>query len=710
VHFHGKQLISANHLVQAPQLNRPLTSLKGIGSKRAELLAEKGLHTILDLLLFTPIRYEDRSLVVPISETREGVPVLVRGKVVSGREERYFRSGKGLFRITIKDKTSDVDLLWFRYRKAHLKGFAKKDLELTAYGKIQDNRGRRQMLHPDIYPADQDKKKGAPGFYPVYSAIRGLSGKVMRSVIREALDQYQKTLTDGIPGETLLSLGLPGLRESIRHIHFPPRGSSIELLNRFNTRFHQRLTFDRFFNVMLAIAFRKKSRDRRRGPVLSIPEDLIYRVKECFPFTLTGDQSGVIQEIFRDLNGERPMNRLLQGDVGCGKTVVAAAASYATIFNNWQVAIMAPTQVLAKQHFVYFSGLQKKMGFRPVLLTGGIKNSERLEAYEKVKNARHNLIIGTQALIQEGLSFSRLGLVIIDEQHRFGVTQRAMLDEKGENPHLLIMSATPIPRTLSMTVYADLDISSIKEYPEGHQAVKTFIVDKSQKRKVFDTINERMAANEQAIVICPVIEGSEDMDLKNALQMHEKLARLYSPRFHVGLIHGRLSSDEKDRVMEQFRNGRIDLLVGTTVIEVGVHAEGATVMVIEHPERFGLGQLHQLRGRVGRGKKQGLCLLMASKGLQEEAVSRLNILVQSHDGFEIAQKDLEMRGQGKLTGTVQAGAGELDLSEVFREPELLMAAKKEAEKVLDSDPELSLPENRILRQMAESTYTGPTDF
>jgi ATP-dependent DNA helicase RecG len=529
-------------------------------------------------------------------------------------------------------------------------------------------------------------------------------------VIREALNQYQKNLIDGIPGKILDSLGLPGLRESINHIHFPPRGSSIELLNRFNTKFHQRLTFDRFFGLMLGIAFRKKTRDSRSGPVLLIPKDLIDRTRECFPFTLTGDQNSVIQEIFRDLNSEKPMNRLLQGDVGCGKTVVAAAASYATTLNNWQVAIMAPTQVLAKQHFLYFSGLSKKMGFRPVLLTGAIKNAERQEAYEKVKNAWYNLIIGTHALIQESLYFSRLGLVIIDEQHRFGVTQRAMLDRKGENPHLLIMSATPIPRTLSMTVYADLDISSIKEYPEGHQAVKTFIVDKNQKRKVYNTINERMAAGEQAIVICPVIEGSEDLNLKNALQMHEKLVKLFSPRFHVGLIHGRLSSDEKDRVMEQFMNSRIDLLVGTTAIEVGVHAADATVMVIEHPERFGLSQLHQLRGRVGRGEKQGLCLLMASGGLQEDAVARLNILVQSHDGFEIARKDLEIRGQGKLTGTVQAGTGELDISEIFREPELLKGAKKEAEKILASDPDLSLPENRILRQMVKTTHTGPTDF
>jgi ATP-dependent DNA helicase RecG len=313
-------------------------------------------------------------------------------------------------------------------------------------------------------------------------------------------------------------------------------------------------------------------------------------------------------------------------------------------------------------------------------------------------------------LIQEDLSFARLGLVVIDEQHRFGVRQRALLDKKGENPHLLIMTATPIPRTLAMTVYADLEISVIKEYPEGHQTVMTYLVDESQKRKVYNTIKQRISEGQQAIVICPVIERSEEMDLKDALQMYEKLKKLFTPLFRVALIHGRLSPHEKDRVMGHFREGLIDILVGTTVIEVGIHAEGATVMVVEHPERFGLTQLHQLRGRVGRGRKRGLCLLMLHKGLQEEALSRLKILVESHNGFEIARKDLEMRGQGKLMGVSQAGPGELDFTELFRDPELLIAAKTEAERVLEFDPELSSPESHFLREMVESTFAGPSDF
>jgi len=390
------------------------------------------------------------------------------------------------------------------------------------------------------------------------------------------------------------------------------------------------------------------------------------------------------------------MNRLLQGDVGCGKTVVAAVAASLTVINRWQVAIMVPTQVLARQHYLYFAGLPESMGFRSVLLTGAVKKSERLDTYEKIRLGEYNLIIGTQALIQEDLSFARLGLVVIDEQHRFGVKQRALLDQKGVNPHLLVMTATPIPRTLAMTVYADLDISFIKEYPEGHLPVVTRLMDGSQRREVLNTLNQRMAAGEQAMVICPVIEGSEEMDLKNALEVHEKLRKIFMPRFRVELIHGRMSSDEKDWVMERFRDGLIDLLVGTTVIEVGVDAPGATVMVIQNPERFGLTQLHQLRGRVGRGTKRGHCFLMLSTQPSAQTLSRLKILAESHDGFEIAQKDLEMRGQGELMGTKQSGAGELDFAEMFREPELLVAAKKEADALVASDPTLSRPENRFL--------------
>ena len=701
---------TAKHLEHIPELNRPLITLKGIGPKRAHLLSQRGLNTVLDLLFFPPIRYEDRSRVLPINKTVEGPAILVKGRVLFGKEERFLRSGRHLFRIMIKDETANLELLWFHYKRAHLNGFTRQGLELMAYGSVKRDMGKRQMIHPDVILVEKENEKDVLGIYPVYSLIKGISGQITRSAVKQALDKYKEALSDGISKEITHRHGLPGLGETIKNIHFPAKGTPVSMLNQRKTRYHQRLAFDRFFSVMLNIGFRRRAREMKKGPVFSIPKDLVDRFERCLPFTLTGDQMRAVKEILNDLKSGRPMNRLLQGDVGCGKTVVAALTSYAAVYNSFQVAIMVPTQVLARQHYEYFLGLSERMGFSPVLLTGAQTRPERLSIHKKIRNGVYNLIVGTHSLISSDLCFAGLGLNVIDEQHRFGVRQRAMLDKKGANPHLLVMTATPIPRTLAITAYGDMDISVITEYPAGHLPVVTHLVDESRKRKVFNTLRQRMSAGQQAMVICPVIEASEEGDLKNTIEMYEKLRKIFEPRFRVELIHGRLSPYEKDRVMDQFRNCQIDLLVGTTVVEVGIHSPGATVMVIEHPERFGLAQLHQLRGRVGRGAKRGICLLMQSRMFSEESLSRLKILLESNDGFEIAQKDLEMRGQGEFVGIRQSGAGELDFEEMYREPDLLVRAKGEAEKVLESDPELSNPENRVLREMVQSTFTGPVDF
>lgn len=710
VHFH---MITANISTskRISELNLPITSLKGIGPKRAELLAVKGITTVLDLMFFTPNRYEDRRRILPIGKAVEGQAVLVRGKVVSGSEERFYHRGKkGLFRIVIKDATGRLELIWFNYRKVHLDCFTERGLEVAVYGYIRRNRGRRQIIHPDIKAINEDKVKEILGFYPIYPQIPGISRQAVKSAVSQAFEKYKEILKDEIPREISRRIGLPELGEAIKCVHFPPGGTSVDLLNRHETPYHKRLIFDRFFRVMLNIAFRRGLNKSRKGIVFSIPKDLLSLLEEYFSFTLTGDQARAVKEIIKDLKSGSSMNRLLQGDVGCGKTVVAVVAAYISIVNKWQVALMVPTQILARQHKQFFSSLPKDMGFRPVLLTGALNRPERLEVYEKVRKGQFNLVIGTQSLIQQGLSFSRLGLVVIDEQHRFGVRQRALLDRKGMDPHLLVMTATPIPRTLAMTVYADMDISVIKEYPKGHKPAVTFLMDEARKKEVYHIVREKMSAGQQVLVICPVIEGSEDRDLKNALEMYSGLKKLFTPRFCVGLIHGQLSTYDKEVTMEDFRKGRLDLLVGTTVVEVGIHAPGATVIVIEDPERFGLAQLHQLRGRVGRGAERGLCLLMLKNGLPEESLSRLKVLAECNDGFEIAQKDLEIRGQGELMGTKQAGSGELEFSEMFRQPELLMAAKNEAERVLDSDPELSNPENRILRNIIQAESPAMLDY
>ncbi|MCP4667653.1 MAG: DEAD/DEAH box helicase, partial [Deltaproteobacteria bacterium] len=448
--------------IEMSELGRPLTALKGIGPKRARLLAQKGIHTLLDLLFFTPIRYEDRRRILPIDKTEEGPAIWVKGRVLSAREEKFFRSGKRLFKIVMEDETGNLELLWFQFKKAHLSRYAGKGLELMAYGSIRKNRGQRQMVHPDIILADQVKERhGIFGLYPVYPAIQGISRHVLTSTIKRALDQYAETLEDPIPPETIARLGLPELAEALRRVHIPPKDASLELLNLAGTAHHRRLAFDRFFSVMLNIALRKAGRKNREGPAFSTPKDLVDRIEGCLPFTLTHDQRKAIREIARDFKSGRPMNRLIQGDVGCGKTVISVAAAYVATLNRRQVALMAPTQILARQHYGYFLGLSEKMGFRPVLVTAALNKSDRLQIYEEIRQGEHDVIIGTHALIQKGLSFAGLGLVVIDEQHRFGVRQRALLDEKGANSHLLVMTATPIPRTLAMTVYADLDISLI---------------------------------------------------------------------------------------------------------------------------------------------------------------------------------------------------------------------------------------------------------
>jgi ATP-dependent DNA helicase RecG len=485
---------------------------------------------------------------------------------------------------------------------------------------------------------------------------------------------------------------------------------SIVDLNSATPPFHKRLLFRLFFLVMLTIAF-ERSTGKGDCPITTLSSKSPKREwHDSFPFSFTRDQIRAVHDILRDLSSGKPMSRLLMGDVGCGKTAVAAVAAYACVRNKGQAAIMAPTQVLASQHLEYFSGLSEKMGFRPALLTGRLRKSEREDFYRKIKEGSCNLVIGTQSLIQEDLVFRNLGLVIIDEQHRFGVRERALIDRKGNNPHLLVMTATPIPRTLAMTVYGDMDVSVIKEFPPGHVPASARLVFETEKREVFDFLRARLSQGDQSFVICPVIEGSEELDLKNATDMAQKLARVLSPPYRVGLMHGRLPPQEREAVMAEFRAGRIHLLIGTTVVEVGVHVPKATLMIIEHPERFGLAQLHQLRGRVGRGSDRGVCFLMASASLSENALSRLKVLVDHRDGFEIARKDLEYRGYGELIGMKQTGLGEMDLLEMLKEPDLLSRAKEEAEHLLDADPDLSNAQNRALRDFVESILNQPIDL
>ena len=697
-------------LRQIQNLNLPLTSLKGVGTKRAGMMARKGLHSILDLFFFMPIRYQDRTRITPIDDAVEGFPLLVKGEIISGGEETFYPSRKRLFKIRLKGEKSSLELLWFQYKKPYLNSLAVSSKALMAYGVIRTDRSRKQMIHPEIIPLDEERTDDGLGYYPVYSAVDGISANMLRSIIRTALDSYLDDIVDPIPEEIIQRIGLPDLAGAMRFVHFPPKKCAPALLAQLNTPFHKRLMFDRFFLVMLIIAFRKRFRERTSGDIYAVPSGLMNALEKFFPFKMTPDQVKAVEDVIQDLTCGRPMNRLLLGDVGCGKTIVAVVAAYLATLNNYQVSVMVPTQVLADQHFEYFSNLSSLMGFRPVLLTGRLKPLHRRQIYEKIETGEYNLIIGTQALIQEKIVYSNLGLVIIDEQHRFGVRERAIIDRKGRHPHQLIMTATPIPRTLAITVFGDMDISTIKSYPKGRRPAVTHLVKREHKRRVLEVLRKKLSLGQKAFVICPVIEGSEEGDLKSAIEMAEKLKLFFRPRHRVGLIHGRLRSDEKEKVMDHFRHGPIDLLVGTTVIEVGVDVPKATVMVIEHPERFGLSQLHQLRGRVGRGADRGICFLILPDKLSEETLSRLQTLVDNHDGFKIAQKDLELRGQGELTGMRQAGMGELDYMDIMKDWDLLAMAKREAQRVVEVDPDLMSPQNRRLKSLVESVIARPLDF
>ncbi len=701
------------HLKKIPELVQPLTCLKGVGPKKASLLARKGLHTVIDLLYFRPIHYEDRTRVTPIKDVPEGISALVTGKVVYGREERFPRSHKRLFRIGVEEKGDPLELLWFQYRRPQLSGLAQPGNKLLAYGVVQRNGRKRQMVHPEVkvLTGTESDLDGLLGFYPVYSGTPGISPHAFRSLVKNALDRYLPTLIDPIPPGVQRRVKLPGLAEALRNAHHPPKESSLAELNQCRTPFLNRLLFDRYLLLMLAMVLRKSLRQKRSIAPFSIPSNSVQHLQDHFPFNFTRDQTRAIIDIIKDLKSGSPMSRLVLGDVGCGKTVVAAAAAYLAVRNRVQVAVMVPTQVLADQHFATFSHLSGQMGLQPILLTSDLTGRERKEICNGIKRGDYNLVVGTHSLIQKGVSFAKLGLVVIDEQQRFGVRERALLDRKGNNPHLLVMTATPIPRTLAITLYGDMDVSVIREFPKGRKPVSTRLVTPKEKRAVFELLKQRLALGQQAFVICPVVEGSEDTDLKDATEMAAKLKKLLQPPYRVGLVHGRMPAEQKERTMNGFRERTIDLLVGTTVVEVGVHVPNATVMIVEHPERFGLAQLHQLRGRVGRGTEQGICLLITSDHLPENARTRLDVLVANQDGFEVARRDLELRGQGEVVGTKQAGIGELNYAEITAAPGLLLQARKAAERLVESDPDLALPKHVFLKDMlATILEQAPADY
>ena len=675
-------------------LDMPVNYLKGVGPVRAESLRKLGIVTARDLLYHIPHRYEDASTITPIASLETGMDGTIIGKVIS-KGIIPTRRGLRIFQAVLQDDSGMIEASWpgqpFLDRTIE-----KGDLMLLT-GSVRFFHGRQLQPREYIQLGKDEDDITAGKVLAVYPATEGLSFRVIRGIIDAHLDSLLPMIKEYLPEDILRGVGLPSLRDAMRMVHRPQTIGE-------GTRGRARLAFEELLFVhVLHRRGNALKRVKRGGIAFQNRRELTSALKKVLPFTLTDAQNGAIREIVADMTSGRRMHRLLQGDVGSGKTIVALFAALLAMENGYQAAIMAPTELLAEQHIRTFTRLLEPLDIVPVLVTGSMSARARKEAAARLSTPEPALVVGTHALVQDSAAFGRLGFVTIDEQHRFGVEQRAAISAKGEAPDILLMSATPIPRSLALTVYGDLDVSTLDERPAGRQPVTTVMRPESARERVLEFVARETEKGRQAYVVYPVIEESEKTDLKAATTMYDQLsAGAFAGRV-VALIHGRVPADEREKIMRAFRDGKIDVLVSTTVIEVGIDVANATVMLIEHPERFGLSQLHQLRGRVGRGAEASYCILLGNFG--EEAAARLRVFVDTEDGFEIARADLRLRGMGNLFGQEQSGEATFRIADPVRDEELNAKAREAAETILERDPDLSSKENAGIRKVLSARYS-----
>jgi ATP-dependent DNA helicase RecG len=674
------------------QLNSPVKFLKGVGPKRAESLARLGIRTFGDLLYHVPFRYLDATTVTPLARANVNTEVTCVGRVVS-TGVLPTRRGLRVFRAVLKDDSGLLECAW--PGRPFLERQIKKGQLLLVTGPVRYYHGKQLVPSEFIVLAeagDEGEDKGL--VLPVYPATEGLTHRQIRALVQQHLDALLPLVTDPHPAAFRDAHGLIELRRALELMHRPKQVAETELGRR-------RLAFDELFDQQLVQArARHLAKRARAGITFQLKRELTTRLKEHLPFELTGDQRHAIREITDDMTAPLRMHRLLMGDVGTGKTVVALFAMLLAAENDYQAAIMAPTELLAEQHGATLTRLLEPLNIRPELLLGRMTNAEKTATRERIAAGGPRLVVGTHALIQESVSFHRLGLAVIDEQHRFGVEQRAALVEKGNAPDVLLLTATPIPRSLALTFYGDLDVTQIRERPPGRGEVKTALRTDAARTKIYEFIRSECAAGRQAYVIYPVIDESERADLKAATTMAAKLAKVFTD-FRVGLVHGRLKADERDATMRDFRDNKVNILVATSVIEVGIDVANATVMLIEHAERFGLAQLHQLRGRVGRGTASSHCILLSDSS---EAASRLQAFCETNDGFKIAELDLQQRGMGELAGARQSGGMELRYANLETDLALLEAARQAAGAMIATDPALERREHSAYRERIVQRY------
>jgi len=674
-------------------LDTPITFLKGVGERRAEAFRRLGVLNARDLLLHIPHRYEDASTVRAINALRIGEDATVIGTVIS-KGVLPTRKGLRIFQAVVQDTSGFIEVSW--PGQPFLDRSINKGDVLLLSGTVRFYHGRQLMPREWVNLGADDSGTAEGRVLAVYPATEGLSFKMIRSIIDKHLDALVPAVDEYLPADLLHATGLPGIQDALRRVHRP--ASVAEAISGRN-----RLAYDELLCVhLLQRRANAIARQARRGIAFTNRRELTSKLKSSLPWELTGAQVRATREIVADMTSPQRMHRLLQGDVGSGKTIVALFACCLALENGYQAAVMAPTELLAEQHFRTFSRLLAPLGVEPVLVTGSMTAKARRAAAARLAEAGPVLAVGTHALVQEGTMFANLGLAVIDEQHRFGVEQRATLGEKGGAPDVLLMSATPIPRSLALTLYGDLDVSVLDERPPGRQPITTALRGESARDKVFEFVEGQLAAGRQAYLVYPIIEESDKIALKAATTAYEALASGPFAHRRVALLHGRLSGDEKDAIMRSFRDGELDLLVSTTVIEVGIDVPNATVMVIEHPERFGLSQLHQLRGRVGRGAEESFCILLGDQGA--ESRERLRHVVDTEDGFEIARADLRLRGMGDLFGKQQSGLPTFRIADPVRDEELSEMARAAAERLLAGDSTLSSAANRGLQKTLTGRY------
>jgi len=700
------------------QTDSPVQFVKGIGPKRAEALAAKGLQTLEDLLYYLPFRYEDRSNPRKISELLAGEMATLICEV---RGAALLRTKKmPIFEMTVGDlgdneppvfgkrKRNTLKCIWFNAR--YMEGRYKGGQVLALYGKVEEDqyRGGLVIHQPQIEVLGESDEEDLPAsmetgrIVPIYEGTgqrpQKLNARFFRKIIRSALEAMTPDTPDVLPRSLQQKLGLIPRQEAFWKVHWPEADVSFAQLQAWRTPAHIRLIFEELFFLELGLEIKRRKLRQQPGISFELSDAVREAIKRILPFRPTAAQKRVLKDIAEDMSKPTPMRRLLQGDVGSGKTIVAFQAAIIAIENGYQVALMAPTEILATQHYLSARRILEKAGYRIVLLTGSLEQDRKRDVRRHIAAGDAQLVIGTHALIQDKVEFDNLGLVIVDEQHRFGVMQRLKLMRKSADPQaltpdVLVMTATPIPRTLALTLYGELDVSVIDELPPGRTPIVTRRVSDERSDEVFDFVRKQVKSGHQAYVVYPVIEENEEKELKAAIKMYDMIRKTILPDLRIGLLHGRMSADDKDAIMSQFKDGKLDVLVSTTVIEVGVDVPNATVMVIEHAERFGLSQLHQLRGRIGRGAAKSFCVLMTGKKISDEGEQRLNKMVETCDGFEIAEMDLQLRGPGEFFGTRQAGMPSFRVANLLRDRDLLELAKKEAISLLDGKTEIP-PEDK----------------